>query len=82
MGTKYIYKIHNSLSFSFSEWFGFELFRKRRIYFKNTCKRKKTIFLTKLHVSEESVKCTDCLCINENVWNDFFKAWNGTIVVF
>lgn len=77
MRTKYIYKIHNYIFFSCSELF--EQFLLKQIPF-FLCKREKRLFLTKLHVSEESVKSIGCLCINKNVWKYFLKACNGTTV--
>lgn len=81
MGTKYLYKIHNSLSLPFSGLFGFELFRKGTFCFHKQVGKELENILTKRHMSEESVKCVACLYVNKNIWNDFFKAWDGTIVV-
>lgn len=78
MRTTYIYKIHNYVFFSCSKLFEQFLLKPIPSFL---CKRKKRIFLTKLHVSEESVKSIECLCINENVWNYFFKACNGITMV-
>lgn len=81
MGTKYTYKIHNSLSLPFSGLFGFGLFRKGTICFHKQMgkEKEKTI---KQHLSEESMlNVFHVYMLTRISGMTFLNSWNGTIAV-